>query len=96
MNDKTLGDNATHRATQSEDCGASEALGEEDKPSWAEIGRWTEIEQAAGKLVERLRLIHDDENYQSVWISASIHGTPYNGPTYEKELKTLARALNPL
>jgi hypothetical protein len=49
---------------------------------------------AARSLCEKIRLIHDDPLYQSVWTCALKHGVSYrHGPTYEHELKALEAAV---
>jgi len=54
----------------------------------------TEIEHAARALRDRLKAIHDDPVYQSVWTVNQIHTGPYKGPTYTAELEALDRALD--
>lgn len=52
--------------------------------------RSTRLLAAARGLCERLRVIHADELYKSVWFCAWNHGINYeNGPTYTKELGAL-------
>lgn len=51
------------------------------------------VDEAARALVAKLKVIHDDPQYQNVWVTACNHGAPYNGPTYEKELAALTAAL---
>ncbi len=53
----------------------------------------TPLEKAARELVERLRFIHEDEQYKSVWFVNQNHNGPYAGPNYVKELKALEAAL---
>ena len=54
----------------------------------------TVIEKAI-KLVKRLDEIHKDPLYESVWFCAFNHGIDYtHGPTYEKELAELRKALD--
>jgi hypothetical protein len=49
---------------------------------------------AARALCERLKVIHDDPLYLSVWTSAWNHGINYeNGPKYDKELEALEAAV---
>lgn len=40
-------------------------------------------------------LIHDDPQYQGVWVLYQNHNGYYQGPTYEHELKALKEALKP-
>ena len=51
------------------------------------------VVEAARGLVGKLEAIHANEEYKSVWTLSHIHGSPYKGPTYEKELKTTLAAL---
>lgn len=51
------------------------------------------VVQAAKALVEKLRAIHDDPAYQSVWTISQLHAGPYRGPTYVSELDDLTYAL---
>ena len=44
------------------------------------------LEEALGALVARLDLIHDNEEYQGVWVLHQVHGGKYEGPTYTAEL----------
>lgn len=53
----------------------------------------TKTELAAQRLVDKLELIHKDEQYKSIWFLAANHGLNYTGPKYEKELKALKEAL---
>jgi len=46
-----------------------------------------EYKNALTKLVMKIREVHKDPGYTSVWGMAMIHGHNYNGPTYEKELR---------
>jgi len=53
------------------------------------------IKVAAKALCEKIRIIHDDPLYQSVWLCALNHGVSYaDGPTYENELKQLENLVN--
>ena len=52
-----------------------------------------ELHRAVSRLVDRLELIGNSEEYRSVFAMAQIHGTPYNGPTYDKELSTVKKLL---
>ncbi len=51
------------------------------------------LHDAAKELILRMKVIHANDEYKSVWTLAGIHGNLYNGPTYEKELKALADAV---
>mgnify|MGYP001608579524 CR=1 FL=1 len=44
-------------------------------------------------LTSKLRVIHEDEQFRTVWQIAHIHLGPYDGPTYTQELADLERAL---
>ena len=45
---------------------------------------------AANSLVQKMKKIHKDPLFQSVWFSAANHGIDYtNGPKYEVELDAL-------
>ncbi len=45
---------------------------------------------SAQSLCRKMRLIHEDHLFKSVWVSAQLHGIDYtNGPTYEDELAAL-------
>jgi hypothetical protein len=54
----------------------------------------SEIERAARALRDKLKAIHDDPAFASVWIINQLHAGPYNGPTYTTELAALDRALD--
>lgn len=56
--------------------------------------RCDDLLAAARSLCEKMRMIHDDPLYQSVWTCAWNHGVNYtHGPTYEHELKALEAAV---
>jgi hypothetical protein len=50
--------------------------------------------KAAGNLEQCMTLIESHPNYRAVWDSAFLHGCPYTGPTWERELDTLRTALS--
>lgn len=52
------------------------------------------LREAAQTFVDRLKVIHDNPLYQTIWLSAANHGIDYsNGPKYEKELAALVEVL---
>ena len=59
-----------------------------------EIGRLRLIEVAARTLRDKLRAIHEDRAFQSVWTVNQLHAGPYRGPTYVDELAGLEEALD--
>jgi hypothetical protein len=59
----------------------------------AENKKLGEIKGKARELVKRLEVVHSDLKYKGVWHLAQIHGMPYNGPQYNKELEELEEAL---
>jgi hypothetical protein len=59
----------------------------------AEVARLREVQEKASALVARLKYVHDDPKYQSVWTLAQVHGYPYIGPKYTDELNALNAAL---
>lgn len=48
------------------------------------------LHDAAKELVLKIKAIHANEEYKSVWALAAIHGNPYVGPKYDQEIKALA------
>jgi hypothetical protein len=52
------------------------------------------IEAAARALRDKLKAIHDDPAFKSVWVVNQLHTGPYNGPTYTAELAELDKALD--
>lgn len=52
--------------------------------------------EEAKKLVAKLREVHADSKYQSVWTISHIHVGQYSGPTYTAELETLEKGLKEL
>jgi len=52
-----------------------------------------EIERAARALRDKLKAIHDDPVFMSVWVINQLHAGPYKGPTYTAELVALDEAL---
>lgn len=54
----------------------------------------TAVREAAIQLASKLRAIHGDVRYQSVWACAQAHQGPYDGPQYEDELRRLEEAFN--
>lgn len=52
------------------------------------------LHEAAKKLCERLREIHDHPEYLAVWTCSQIHRGPYTGPNYAEELMALEKAVN--
>jgi hypothetical protein len=44
-------------------------------------------------LVERLKVVHEDDRYKAVWQMYYIHGAVYQGPTYTEELAAVDDAL---
>ena len=57
--------------------------------------RLRHIEAAARALRDKLKAIHDDPAFKSVWVVNQLHTGPYQGPTYTAELAELDRALEP-
>lgn len=53
----------------------------------------TDIEEKAAALVKKLREVHEDPRYLSVWMMAQVHGSMYAGPFYTDELGALEKAL---
>lgn len=51
------------------------------------------LKEAATRFVEKLRLVHADARYQSVWTVAQLHIGPYTGLKYDEELEALKKAL---
>lgn len=54
----------------------------------------TRIETAALALRDKLKAIHDDPAFKSVWVVNQLHTGPYRGPTYTAELAELDAALD--
>ena len=48
---------------------------------------------AALGLVARMDFIHNDAEFQAIWVMAGNRGTPYKGPTYKDELEALRKAV---
>lgn len=59
-----------------------------------EIEQLRPIANAAMALRDKLKAIHDDAAYQSVWTVNQLHAGPYQGPTYTDELAALDAALD--
>lgn len=45
-------------------------------------------------LVNKLEEINNSDDFQGIFSVALVHGHPYNGPTWEKELNALKEALD--
>lgn len=48
---------------------------------------------ALEKLLEKLGQVESHPEYKSVWTLAYLHGQPYSGPTWEKEVQDARAAL---
>lgn len=59
-----------------------------------EIEQLRPIANAAMALRDKLKAIHVDAAYQSVWTVNQLHAGPYRGPTYTDELAALDAALD--
>lgn len=49
--------------------------------------------KAATALAEKLRQVHKDPKYVSVWVISQNHAGPYTGPQYVQELEELEKVL---
>lgn len=56
--------------------------------------KYEELRRTAKKLADRLDQIGESEEYKAVFTSAMIHGTPYRGLNYVKELKAVKQLLD--
>jgi hypothetical protein len=55
--------------------------------------RLLNIERRAKALAAKMKMIHRNPSFRAVWLNAANHHCPYQGPTYELELKALNSAL---
>jgi len=55
-----------------------------------------ELIDAAKALVDKLKLINANREFNSVWVFMANHGCPYTGPNYKQELDDLIGAFDRL
>lgn len=65
---------------------------------WHMVGKTEAVDGkligAARALAAKLREVHADDRYRSVWECNQAHAGPYAGPTYTTELEVLETALS--
>jgi uncharacterized coiled-coil protein SlyX len=61
--------------------------------SWQQGRDNARLRECLKRLVDKLCVVHEDEQYKAVWMLWMIHNGPYNGPQYADELKAAAAAL---
>ena len=54
----------------------------------------TFLKEALEKLVAKLEFVHEDDRYKAVWECAQLYAGPYDGLTYESELKAAQAILS--
>ena len=58
------------------------------------MSEFTQVVDAAQKLINKLGEIHRNPSYGAVWDLFYAHGHKYNGPDYVNELKELNELLD--
>jgi len=52
-----------------------------------------ELRAAAEALLKQLEVVHDNQEYATVWSIYQLHCGPYRGPQYTKQMRRLRKAL---
>lgn len=52
------------------------------------------LKKKSARLIDQIKKVHADAQYQKVWQISATHGIHYQGPNYLDELKQLEDCLN--